>query len=99
MRLVRCSKPRIMTVPLGAILVFCMLVATSCKKRQAPVTDTAQPPPLPSKQSAECEKDDDCGPMNCCFAVAEDSCIVKSRSTCEANAMKTECGAQTGPRY
>lgn len=78
-----------------ALLLAC---AASCKSRQVTTQDAAPPPP-PPRHAADCEKDEDCVPMNCCFAVAEDSCIVKARSTCETSAVKIECGQQSGPRY
>lgn len=75
-----------------------LIGAASCKSKQVTTEDAASPPP-PPRHPADCVKDDDCVPMNCCYAVAEDSCIVKARSTCEASAVKIECGQQTGPRY
>jgi hypothetical protein len=44
-----------------------------------------------------CEKDTDCLPLNCCFALKPDSCIVRARTHCDAFDLK--CEAYTGPHY
>jgi hypothetical protein len=80
-----------MVLALGAI-------AVGCKSRAAP------PAPAPSATAARpsdvCAADEDCAPLNCCFAVAEDSCIVKSRSNCDKNkGVSVECGPEVGPRF
>jgi len=47
--------------------------------------------------STTCEKDDDCQPLNCCFALKPESCVIRASTHCDAFDLK--CEPYTAPHY
>jgi hypothetical protein len=47
--------------------------------------------------STSCEKDTDCLPLNCCFALKPESCIVRAATHCDS--FEVKCEPYTGPHY
>ena len=80
--------------------VGAMLLGCSSGKRVDPVTDVdaapwvqpTVPPPPP-----ECQKDDDCAPHNCCFAISPEQCGTLAGAHCDQS--RIECAPYAGPRY
>lgn len=81
----------------GVLLLFASGGAAACgSKKQTPVSVAAEDASTPMRDPTRCATDDDCAPLNCCYPVTADTCILKKHSNC-AKAEVT-CEPPVGPR-
>ncbi len=63
----------------------------------APSSSVVAAPSADAPISTTCEKDSDCQPLNCCFALKPESCVTRARARCDG--FQLTCDPYTGPQY
>jgi hypothetical protein len=80
----------------AATLATLALVAACTSKPPPPPPEPAAPP-TPPAPPPDCSKNEDCAPMNCCYALSADACVPATKASCST--IVIECTPTTERRF
>src|ERR1700733_4268326 len=96
--------PRLLLL-IGALGAGAATLGPACKGRErtdeTPTAIPSGPMPLPTASApaaeAECKGDEDCMPLNCCYALQPSACVTRARARCDG--FTIDCEPYNGPRF